>query len=259
MNKIGVFSWFSYSLPIEERFIMIKNAGFDATSLWWSGDNKNLQPDMARKIGLHIDNIHVPFNHPNELWFDNLDGEEYLDMICSCVTDCAKHNIPVAVCHLTRFSNPPEITQIGIERIKRLVDLTERKQVCLAFENLNYLQHLDCIFENIQSDYVGFCYDSGHENCFHKDADCLSRYGERLLAVHIDDNFGNGDTHLLPYDGTINWSSIMEKLSKCREIDCLTLEVDFNPNHKESQIYKDLSAEDYLKLAYEKALMLLDE
>jgi L-ribulose-5-phosphate 3-epimerase len=256
MAKLGMFSWFSYSLPIEERLQMIKRAGFDATSLWWGDEDKNLQPEMARKIGLQIDNIHTPFNHPNDLWLDGLDGEDYLNMLISCVNDCAQHSIPVAVVHITGFSKPPEITRIGIDRVKRLVDLAENKDIYLAFENLNFLQHLDYIFENIKSDHLGFCYDSGHENCFHQDADCLSHYGKRLFAIHIDDNFGDGDTHLLPYDGTVNWNSVKEKLKKCKGIDYLTLEVDFNPKHEKSQIYKGLPAEDFLALAYERVLKL---
>lgn len=258
MTKLGIFSWFSYPLPIEERLQMIKQAGFEAASLWWGDENKHLQPEMARKMGLHIDNIHTPFNHPNDFWLDNLDGEDYLNMLVSCVNDCMQHNISVAVIHVTGFSTPTEITQIGMDRIKRLVDIAENKKVYLAFENLNFLQHLDYIFENIKSDYLGFCYDSGHENCFHHDAECLSRYGNRLFAVHIDDNCGDADTHLLPYDGTVNWRRVKEKLKKCKVIDCLTLEVDFNPKHEKSQIYSTLTAKEYLALAYERVQNLRD-
>jgi len=91
---------------------------------------------------------------------------------------------------------------------------------------------------------------SGHENCFHPDADCLKKYGDKLFAVHLDDNFRNADTHLLPYDGTINWDSIKEKLMQCRNTRYISLEVDFNGKHPESIIYKDLPAQDFLAKAY---------
>jgi L-ribulose-5-phosphate 3-epimerase len=253
---IGIFSWFSYSLPIAERLRLIKEVGFDAVSLWWKGADRNIQPEMARNFGLGIDNIHTPFNNANDLWLDNLNGEDYLNMLKSCVDDCKIHNIRMAVVHITGFSDPPEISKTGMERIKKLVGYAENKNVYLAFENLNFLQHLDYVLENVQSDYLGFCYDSGHENCFHSEADCLSRYGKRLFAIHIDDNFGDHDTHLLPFDGTVKWDEVKEKLKKCREIDYLTLEVDFNPKHEKSIIYKDLSAKEYLELAYKKALKL---
>jgi len=157
MKKLSIFSWFSYPLPLEERLKLIKDAGFDATILWWAGDDKYNQPEIVRKIGLDIENIHTPFNNPNSLWKDGLDGDEYIDMLISCVDDCNKFVIPTAVIHITGFSEPPEITKTGLERIKRLVDFAEMKNVNLAFENLNFLQHLDYLFENIKSDRVSFC------------------------------------------------------------------------------------------------------
>ena len=35
MKGLSIFSWFSYPLPLQERLELIKNAGFDATALWW--------------------------------------------------------------------------------------------------------------------------------------------------------------------------------------------------------------------------------
>ncbi len=87
-------------------------------------------------------------------------------------------------------------------------------------------------------------------------ADCLSRYGDKLFAVHLDDNWGDDDTHLLPYDGSIDWDTLKEKLKKCRDIPYLTLEVDFNRDHHKSLIYKDLSPAAFLSSAYQRLLQL---
>lgn len=158
-------------------------------------------------------------------------------MLLSCVDDSALNNIPTVVIHIASFIEIPLLTQIGLDRIKRLIYLAENKNVNLAFENLNYMQPLDYVSENIKSNQLGFCYDSGHENCCHPTADCLTRYGDKLFAVHVADNFGNADTHLLPYDGTVIWSSITKKLRKCRPLEYLTFEVGFKPDHAESHIY----------------------
>lgn len=252
MAGLGIFSWFSYPLPIQDRLYLIKQAGFDAASLWWGESDNNYQPEKARKLGLDIDNIHVPFHNPNDFWLDGLSGEDYLNMLISCVDDCNIHCISTAVIHITGFSGEPAITQIGIDRIKKLVDFAERKEINLAFENLNRLQHLDYIFDNLESNRVGFCYDSGHENCNHPNANCLSRYGDRLFAVHLDDNFGDSDAHLLPYGGTVDWNKLKENFLKCREINYLTLEVDFNPKYEKSARYNELSAVEFLSLAFER-------
>jgi sugar phosphate isomerase/epimerase len=258
MHGIGMFSWFSYDLPILERLTLIKDAGFDATGLWWAGDNKHEQPDMARKIGLQIDNIHTPFNEPNRLWLDGTDGEDYVNMLISCVEDCSSHAISTSVIHLTSFSEKVAVTELGLNRISRIIDVAERNNIKLAFENLTFLEHLDTVFERFTSPCVGFCYDSGHENWGHPDNDCLALYGDKLIALHINDNFGDGDTHVLPFDGTIDWSEKMQKLRKCRDVDYFTLEVDFNRKHEKCIIYSEMSARDYLELAYRKAVRLLE-
>lgn len=253
MVQLGIFAWFSYPLPIEERLQMIKQAGFGAVSLWWGGTDeaeKHRQPELTRRLGLEIDNVHAPYGNTNALWEDGLEGEAYLQTLCSCLSDCSRHGIPTAVVHITRLSTRPAFTQTGMDRIKRLVEHAERVQVNLAIENLNSIPHLDRIYAKIPSGRLGFCYDSGHENFNHPDADCLSRYGDRLFAVHLHDNCGDADAHLLPYDGNIDWDSIKGKLKKARTIPYLTLEVDFKREHPQSWRYQSLSAEAFLALAY---------
>lgn len=38
MNQLTIFSWFGFSIPMEERFKLIKSAGFDGVLLWWSDE-----------------------------------------------------------------------------------------------------------------------------------------------------------------------------------------------------------------------------
>ena len=130
MPGTGIFSWFSYQLPLQQRLQMIKRAGFDAVSLWWGDEfgDKNCQPEMARKLGLDIDYVHAPCSNPNDLWTDGLNGDDYLRTILSCIGDCKRHGIPTVVMHITRLSSKPEITQTGLERIRRMVDSAEKNQ-----------------------------------------------------------------------------------------------------------------------------------
>ena len=256
MAKLSICSEFSFPLPMNERLKKIKAAGFEATSFEWEGDDKDSVPDLARKLGLDIDYIHAPFdplkNNPNFLWTDYQAGDEYLDMLVSCINDCKLHKIPTVVIHITWFEDSPGITELGIDRVKRLVDYAEKQEVNLAFENLNYLEQLDYIFQHINSNRLGFCYDNGHENWRHPKADCLSRYGHRLFTVHLNDNFGDNDQHLLPYDGTIDWKKTKRKLVCCKKLEYLTLEVVFDA-------YRKMSVDEFLVQAYQRALRLLNE
>jgi len=270
MQKIGICTWFSYNeIPIAERLQLIKDAKFDATCLWWDYEDRQQQPEMARKIGLHIDNVHAPFRDvkASSIWEDGVDGDDYQNQLITCVNDCAVHEIPTVVIHLTSTPPYPPVTDLGLRRISKIVAVAEQKNVKLAFENLWSPAHLDAVMRNFVSPNVGLCYDSGHEN-LNRPSDVLAAYGDRLFAVHINDNFNDtylpdgsinwsSDAHVLPFDGTIDWGEKMRKLQICKSVDCFTLEVDFNRNHERAAIYHGLPAQQYLALAYERAAKLL--
>lgn len=66
-------------VSFEERYKLIKNAGFDCVMLWWSeefGRNTGYQEDVlfARNAGLSIENIHAPVHGQNCLSLNNVDG-----------------------------------------------------------------------------------------------------------------------------------------------------------------------------------------
>ncbi|MGE5604172.1 MAG: sugar phosphate isomerase/epimerase family protein [Bacteroidota bacterium] len=218
MNQLTIFSWFGFSIPMEERFKLIKSAGFDGVLLWWSDEyaavdgDKRLHPEMARRHGLFIENIHTPIFRNNCLWEDCLEGETVANILIDCINDCQKFNIPTAVIHLIHGNTPPSYNQIGLDRIKRLVEVAERKGVNLALENLRQPGVLDYLFSKIQSDRLGFCYDSGHENCYTKGTDFLSQYGSKLMALHLHDNDGSDDQHWIPGEGSIDWKALLKKL-----------------------------------------------
>ncbi len=218
MDKITIFSWFGFSIPMEERFKLIKAAGFNGVLLWWSDDfsdidgDKYLHPEMVRRNGLFIENIHTPIPLNNCLWEDNIEGEAFEKILRDCLNDCQKFEIPTAVVHLTYGADPPPIGRIGLERIKRLVEIAESKSINLAMENLSQLEALALVFSNINSDRLGFCYDSGHENCYTKGTDFLSQYGSKLMALHLHDNDGTDDQHWMPGEGAINWRVVTEKI-----------------------------------------------
>ena len=75
--------------------------------------------------------------------------------------------------------------------------------------------------------HVGICYDFGHANL--TGPDChrqnLIMIGHRLKALHVQDNHGVSDEHLLPFFGSIDWKSCMLGLRQIRYEGDLTFEV----------------------------------
>lgn len=73
---------------------------------------------------------------------------------------------------------------------------------------------------------IGICYDFGHAHLtggFHYAN--LLRIGARLRAVHVQDNHGMKDEHLMPFFGTIDWADAMHGLADCGYEGDLTYEI----------------------------------
>jgi L-ribulose-5-phosphate 3-epimerase len=255
MRSISIYSWFGFCIPMEERFRMIKAAGFNSTFFWW-GDEfmevdgpKEQHAEMARRQGLQVENVHLPFEHANNLWLDNLEADALMNSYMRSVKECAGQNIPVAVLHLTEGEDLPCMNQLGFDRMKRLVDQAERYSVNIALENLRKPDHLKFILSGIHSDRLGFCFDSGHQHCRTKDVDFLSLYGSRLMALHLHDNDESQDQHRIPGEGTIDWKLLCRKLKATRYTGAAALEV----TNEFSEYKGRESVEEFLKRAYEAA------
>lgn len=74
----------------------------------------------------------------------------------------------------------------------------------------------------------------------------LDKYGNRLFAIHLQDNGGKNNQHQLPFDGNIDWEMIMEKITFAGYTGATTLE----PMNWD---YDNLSIRQFLDLAYQRA------
>lgn len=217
---VSIYDWFGYDVAITERYKLISKAGFDGILLWWSNDfgrdgdgiNQYLKgPELARKAGLHVENIHAPVENQNKLWDDNLEGIAVKECYLKCIDDCSKFEIPSMVIHLP--NNDHICNSIGLNRINEIIEKAEKRNINVVFENMRNLNNLDFIFENVQSSLIGFCYDAGHHYRHYPDLDMLSKYGAKLKAIHLHDNNGKLAEHGLPFDGSLNWNVIMRNLA----------------------------------------------
>lgn len=221
MRDIGIFNWFGYRISMSERAALIKAAGFGHVMLWWGDeylehdDPKEAHPALFRNAGLEIASVHLPFAGINNLWLDNADGERMFQYLADCVKGCAEHQLSVAVLHVASGSAPPPFSDIGIRRFQALADLAAKFNITLALENLQRLGYLDYVFGRVESDALAFCYDSGHDLLYASAPYLMiDMYGPKLKAVHLHDNEGVFDEHLVPGQGRVEWPLVKAKLDK---------------------------------------------
>lgn len=255
---IGIYDCFGYGagydVPFDTRYRLIKGAGFDCVMLWWSdqfgrGAGYQEDPQLARNAGLHIENIHAPVHEQNCLSRDDLEGESVFHAYLQCVDDCSKYDISKMVVHLPDDAYP--IHGTGMERLEKIICAAEEKGVQIAFENLNNLKNLALVLGTFQSKNVGYCYDSCHHINYAPDEDLLKLYGDRLMALHLQDNGGKHNQHQLPFDGDIDWADVVKKITVTGYQGAATLE----PMNWD---YEDLSIQEFLNLAYQRAKKIDD-
>lgn len=74
---------------------------------------------------------------------------------------------------------------------------------------------------------LGVCLDSGHVNVGGtvKPADAIREIGHLLWTLHLHDNNGDGDFHLVPGRGNIDWKSVAKALRAVSYSGVLNLEL----------------------------------
>ena len=227
MRRYTIVDYFGYDLSPMERMRAIKAAGFDGVILLWADyfdPDYRLFPEYARRAGLFVENAHAPYRYANAIWEDGLAGDEYAAHIVRCINECYQTGVPTLVVHAINGRLPLSEGGPGLERLKRILDAAEACSVDIAMENQGNPEYIDHVFSNISSDRLRFCFDSGHERFYSPQRDLLAEYGNRLAALHLHDNDGTDDAHMLPFTGNVDWTRLKTRLTECDYHGAIALE-----------------------------------
>jgi len=244
-------------LNYTQRFRLIRQAGFDGVLLGWIEQYERPdyrdQPELARREGLLAENVHVDFFNASHIWEDTPEGQAVFEYYLKCADDCAASEIPAMVLHASYGMEQAPASELGLERFKHIADRAERRGVNVAVENMCTAEGIakaSCVLEHIDSPRLGFCFDSGHYNARRvPEMDMLARFGHRLMALHLHDNDGTDDQHLLPFDGTTDWPAQMRSIAATGFRGATALEVFYRGDEA-------MPPEEFLARAYERAVRL---
>lgn len=214
--KKGISYYFGYDVEPEERVKLIKQYGFDTVIAnadkkfdYQNGKFKK-QIKLFKKYGLELSSLHMSYNTKDlhYFWEDGKMGDKLTKKLIKDVKLAHKYGFSCVVVHL--FGT---YSQIGEQRLRKVLKVCEKLNVPLAIENIDCLPVFLETFKHISHPYLKFCYDSGHNNVFNKDYDYLDNFGDKLVALHLHDNNGLSDQHTLEKYGNIDWEKIAYQLA----------------------------------------------
>ena len=168
------------------------------------------------------------------------------------------------------------------EFYERLLPTAERCGVTVLCENstaknmgsnyyINTGKDMREFIDYVNHPYFGGCWDTGHANCEGSQYDEILALGDKLNAIHYNDNRGSGDEHVAPFLGTLNHDEVLSALidsgfkgyftlecnSSLRDYNCwqgARRRFDTSDKLREPQIFMQRSLE---KMMYETAEWML--
>lgn len=236
-----------------ETLNSIKKSGFKNVFIKWYDRDYTLQNkelEYARQLGLNIIFAHLGYDYINDLWNDC--GDYLVSRYKSDIKTCFDNGINLVVMHLCAGFDAPMYNEIGIRRLKEIASYAEELGVRIAFENTKVQGYQEYVLSNIHNKNVGICFDIGHAHAHFKDKFNFELFKDKIFAVHIHDNNGELDEHLIPFDGNIDYKYYLKKLKECNYNGPMTLELYY------TKYYLNTNLDSYYKKGYEVSNTLIN-
>lgn len=116
--------------------------------------------------------------------------------------------------------NSDEVVEINRKYYTALTNVAAKLGVVICLENMPFrgfplstpIEIADFVNEIAHPNFK-MCFDLGHANIFEgRISDMLKYAGSIIKILHVHDNFGDADTHLRPYEGTVDFADFAEGL-----------------------------------------------
>jgi sugar phosphate isomerase/epimerase len=247
--KTGLSTWSLLGLDVLSAVRAIGDSGFEYIELW--GDAPHAFPDWVDRgslkdalssYGMTV-TMHAPFAYLNPATpFQPVKSavEKTLEEFVRFGDYLGASVITVHPGSVHNEALVSGSTQNAVSAIQKMVRAADGR-LSISVENLSrsiskYDYPLASTVESLENfltvDDLKFTLDTGHAHVSGLDPSRLAeRAGPRLIEVHLSDNSGSSDDHLVPGEGTVDLNKLMGKLSGSGVLLCLEL----NPHRYASQ------------------------
>jgi L-ribulose-5-phosphate 3-epimerase len=240
-----------------ETIRAIDSAGFKNVFVQWYNQewqtSQEQQLAYIKKLGMQAIFAHLGYANIGAIWEPNIAGDAVVAGYKKDIAACSENGIPMVIMHLASGRHMPEYSSIGMQRFEELLAFAKTQGVKIALENTRYRGYIEPALATIADKDLGLCYDSGHCHAHFKDEFDFGAVKNRIFALHLHDNNGSGDQHLMPYDGTIDWDKLMQDLKDSNYTSPVTLEILYWNR------YLSMSPEDFYKKGYDIAVKLAEQ
>ncbi len=251
-----------YAKTLEAKIDLLHQSGFRYIDLSFYGreDNAKFLADdwkeytqSVKKLAEEKDMEFVQAHAMGgNVWKSEKVYDEVVTATKRAIEVCAELGIPNIVVHApytSKVTSKEEFYERTLAYYQEYFPLMEQTGVNVLVENSFYselkVEHYFYSGEELAAflDYANHpqlkaCWDTGHANIQgtdqHRDIVAL---GDRLAAVHIADNLGEHDDHLMPYQGTVNMDAVMTGLLKIGYTGAFTFEAANTLNYGTGSAY----------------------
>ncbi|MBQ9264383.1 MAG: sugar phosphate isomerase/epimerase [Clostridia bacterium] len=217
MSSLGHDFPFGFShISVLDRLLAVKAAGFDDVMIHWQEEDRMdacRRFDQIMKAGLCIHTVHFPQETAADLWREGEAGDRLEAQLIQTLRETGERKVAHLVVHTTRRLITPPPNETGVRRLSHAVEAAEKYGVNIALENTRFLSYNQYLYDHISSPRLGFCYDCGHANCYTPGQDPFARFGDKMVTMHLHDNHGKEDEHLLIGEGSIDLPFVFRRLA----------------------------------------------
>ncbi len=227
--------------PLAEYAPMIAEYGFACLEVTWQrfphwdlAACRNLRQGLG-EAGLWVHSVHAPFgNELNILDADPLARLHAVEAHHSVLRGGAELGARLMVMHPGREyqSKRPldEVVAVCVEAVADVSEFASGLGMEVALENVLPAHAIHDhavvrrIVDTVDHPALGICLDTGHANVVDSVHRAVRAFAGRINHVHLHDNDGKADEHLLPSFGSIDWARFYRELRDTGYEGPLTLE-----------------------------------
>jgi sugar phosphate isomerase/epimerase len=228
--KIGIWSSYYYHLSPEDAVREFKAHGYDYCELSDEHSRTLLARKDAKTVGAEFKSFcdELGFTIPQGHLFlgEKICNEKSRELIKKQLDLFLAVGVKSAVLHCDSLvredGTKPSLSEAREKNCEALSDLLNHVKgtdIVICLENListdfvNHAEGLMYFIDYFKSENLGICLDTGHLNLRDKDQVAfIKRVGKHLKALHLNDNEGVGDQHLMPYGkGHVDFVSVIRE------------------------------------------------